>query len=82
MSVYESTIQAGKTRLRPILMTAFSSAFGALPLALAKGEDSLQAPLGVTAVGGILVATFLTLVVVPAIYVGTSEIAERFKRPT
>jgi len=76
----EATIQAGKTRLRPILMTAFSSAFGALPLALAKGEDALQAPLGVTAVGGILIATFLTLVVVPAIYVGSSEIAERFKR--
>ncbi|OIO39266.1 MAG: hypothetical protein AUJ72_01075 [Candidatus Omnitrophica bacterium CG1_02_46_14] len=80
ISIYDATIQAGKTRLRPILMTAFSSAFGALPLAMAKGEDALQAPLGVTAVGGILIATFLTLVVVPAIYVGSSEIAERFKK--
>ena len=82
MSLHESTLVAGKTRLRPILMTAFSSAFGALPLALAKGENSLQAPLGITAIGGILIATFLTLVVIPAIYVGSEEIAGKFRKKT
>lgn len=80
MPLEEATITAGKTRLKPILMTAFSSAFGAFPLALSKGEDAIQAPLGVTAIGGILIATFLTLVVIPAIYIGAEQIAEKFRK--
>jgi HAE1 family hydrophobic/amphiphilic exporter-1 len=73
----EAVIQAGKTRLRPILMTAFSSAIGLAPLALGIGEGAeLQAPMAVAVMGGILVATFLTLVVIPALYVGTEEIAD------
>ncbi len=77
----ESAIQAGKTRLRPILMTAFSSAIGLVPLALGIGEGAeLQAPMAVTVMGGILIATFLTLVVTPALYIGTEEIAGFFKK--
>ena len=73
----EAVIEAGKTRLRPILMTAFSSAIGLAPLALGIGEGAeLQAPMAVAVMGGILVATFLTLVVIPALYVGTEEIAD------
>ncbi|MBI2095506.1 MAG: efflux RND transporter permease subunit [Candidatus Omnitrophica bacterium] len=71
----DAVMQAGKSRLRPILMTAFSSAAGAVPLAFATGEGAIQAPLGVTAIGGILVATFLTLVVIPAIYLGVEKLA-------
>ena len=81
MSLKEATIIAGKTRLRPILMTAFSSAIGLVPLALGIGEGAeLQAPMAVTVMGGILVATFLTLVVTPALYIGTEEIAGFFSR--
>jgi len=77
MPLREATIQAGKTRLRPILMTAFSSAIGLAPLALGIGEGAeLQAPMAVAVMGGILVATFLTLVVTPALYIGTEEIAD------
>ena len=77
----EATIQAGKTRLRPILMTAFSTALGLVPLALGIGEGAkLQAPMAVTVMGGILVATFLTLVVIPAIYIITEETIEKLKR--
>jgi len=74
MPLRESVVQAGKIRLRPILITALSSAIGLVPLALGVDEGSkLQAPMAVTVIGGLLVATFLTLVVVPAIYVGTYE---------
>lgn len=77
----EAVVIAGKTRLRPILMTAFSSAIGLVPLALGIGEGAeLQAPMAVTVMGGILIATFLTLVVTPALFVGTEEIAARFRR--
>ena len=82
MPLKEAVVVAGKTRLRPILMTAFSSAIGLVPLALGIGEGAeLQAPMAVTVMGGILIATFLTLVVTPALYVGTEEIAARFRGP-
>ena len=81
MSLKDSAILAGKTRLRPILMTAFASAIGLVPLALGIGEGAeLQAPMAVTVMGGILIATFLTLVVTPALYIGTEEIEARFTR--
>ena len=82
VSMTEAAVRAGKTRLRPILMTAFSSAIGLVPLALGIGEGAeLQAPMAVTVMGGILIATFLTLVVTPALYIGTEEIAGFFRRP-
>ena len=74
----EAAIRAGKTRLRPILMTAFSSAIGLLPLSLGIGEGAeLQAPMAIAVMGGILVATFLTLVVTPALYIGTQKLFGR-----
>ncbi len=73
----ESVILAGNIRLRPILITAFSSTIGLVPLMLGRDEGSkLQAPMAVTVMGGLLVSTFLTLVVVPAIYAGSAEIAQ------
>ena len=81
-SLVDATILAGKTRLKPILITAFASAFAAFPLAAAKGENAIQAPLAITTIGGILVSTFLTLVVIPAIYVGVIEMAGAFKGST
>ena len=54
---------------------------GLVPLALGIGEGSeLQAPMAIVTMGGILVATFLTLVVTPALYIGTEELAERFRK--
>ncbi len=76
----ESVVLAGKIRLRPILITALASAIGLVPLALGIDEGSrLQAPMAIAVIGGLLVATFLTLIVVPALYVGTYEMAF-FKR--
>jgi len=64
-----AAIEAGATRLRPILMTALAMVLGMLPMALAVGEGSEQnAPLGRAVIGGLLFATLMTLFVVPAVY--------------
>ena len=65
----EAALEAGKTRLRPVLMTALAMILGMLPMALALGEGGEQnAPLGRAVIGGLLVATFVTLFVVPVVY--------------
>jgi multidrug efflux pump subunit AcrB len=64
-----AAIEAGATRFRPILMTALAMVLGMLPMALALGEGSEQnAPLGRAVIGGLLLATVMTLFVVPAVY--------------
>ncbi len=64
-----AAIEAGRTRLRPVLMTALAMILGMLPMALALGEGGEQnAPLGRAVIGGLLVATFVTLFVVPVVY--------------
>ena len=65
----EAAIDAGFARLRPVCMTALAMIIGMLPMALGLGEGGEQnAPLGRAVIGGLLVATFFTLVVVPLIY--------------
>jgi multidrug efflux pump subunit AcrB len=69
LGLFEATIAAGKMRLRPVLMTALAMLLGMVPMALALGEGGEQnAPLGRAVIGGLLVATFVTLFVVPAVY--------------
>jgi multidrug efflux pump subunit AcrB len=64
-----AAMDAGKTRLRPVLMTALAMILGMLPMALALGEAGEQnAPLGRAVIGGLLVATLVTLFVVPILY--------------
>jgi HAE1 family hydrophobic/amphiphilic exporter-1 len=68
-SLRDAVTRASAVRLRPILMTAFSSILGLLPLAMGLDEGSkLQAPMAIVVMGGILVGTFLTLVFIPAFY--------------
>ena len=65
----EALIEAGRRRLRPILMTSLTTILGLLPLALGIGEGAdAQAPLARAVVGGLLVSTLVTLVLVPAVY--------------
>lgn len=65
----DAIIQAGQTRLRPILMTTSAMIMGMLPLALGLGEGAEQrAPMAHAIIGGVLTSTLLTLVVVPVIY--------------
>jgi multidrug efflux pump subunit AcrB len=69
LSPLEGAYQAGLTRLRPVLMTAAAMIIGMLPTALALGEGGEQnAPLGRAVIGGLLIATIVTLIVVPVVY--------------
>jgi HAE1 family hydrophobic/amphiphilic exporter-1 len=68
-SLREAIMEAGRVRLRPILMTTVTTVFGLLPLALGLGAGAdLRAPLAVAVIGGLISATLLTLIVVPVIY--------------
>jgi HAE1 family hydrophobic/amphiphilic exporter-1 len=68
-TVDEALVGAGRERLRPILMTTATTVLALLPMALGLGAgDELRAPLAVTVIGGLTMATVLTLIVIPCIY--------------
>ena len=67
-SVSEAAIEGGRGRLRAILMTATAMIAGMLPMAVGTGERAQSAPLGRAVIGGLLLATMATLVVLPAVY--------------
>jgi multidrug efflux pump len=68
-SIADAVIEAATIRLRPILMTSFSTIFGVLPIALGLGAGGeSRRPLGLAVVGGLLFSTFLTLILVPVLY--------------
>jgi multidrug efflux pump subunit AcrB len=70
LSAERAAIEAGRTRLRPVLMTALAMILGMIPMALGTGEGGEQnAPLGRAVIGGLIVATIVTLFVIPAAYV-------------
>ena len=78
---YEAVVTAGTIRLRPILMTAVTTIFGVLPIALGLGAGGeARAPLGVVVIGGMTVSTILTLVVVPVIYTLLDDLMSKMKQ--
>lgn len=65
----EAIMEAGSARLRPILMTSLTTALGLLPMAMGFGEGSeVRTPMAITVIGGLVVSTMLTLVVIPVVY--------------
>ncbi len=69
MSLQEAAYEAASQRFRPILMTSLSTMLGALPIALALGDSSTsRVPMGLTIIGGLILALILTLYVIPALY--------------
>lgn len=65
----EALVEGARSRLRPIIMTTLCTLFGFLPLAVAMGEGAeVRAPMAITVIGGLLVSTLLTLVVIPVVY--------------
>jgi HAE1 family hydrophobic/amphiphilic exporter-1 len=69
MPRHEALIEAGRQRLRPILMTTFALTAGMVPVALGIGEGAdFRAPLGRAVIGGVIASTFLTLLVIPTFY--------------
>ncbi len=76
--LYEAIKRAGSVRLRPILMTAFSTIFGVLPTAIGVGPGSeVRAPMAIATIGGLFASTLLTLVVVPVVYTIIDEARRR-----
>jgi multidrug efflux pump subunit AcrB len=68
-SAFEAALEAGRTRMRPVLMTALAMILGMLPMSLGLGEGGEQnAPLGRAVIGGLLVATLTTLLFVPVVF--------------
>lgn len=68
IELHEAVVSAGRTRLRPILMTTLATVLGLIPLALGVGGEKSQAPLAIAVIGGLTVSTFLTLLFVPTLY--------------
>jgi HAE1 family hydrophobic/amphiphilic exporter-1 len=69
MTLIEALIEAGRVRLRPILMTALTTIVGLFPMALGIGSgNELRAPMARSVMGGLVVATFLTLVFIPSLF--------------
>ncbi|MDQ2680093.1 MAG: efflux RND transporter permease subunit [Candidatus Eremiobacteraeota bacterium] len=69
LSVEDQMIEAGRMRMRPIIMTTLTSMLGVVPLALGLGAGSeMQKPLAVATIGGLLFSTFFTLLIMPAFY--------------
>ncbi|MBP3191804.1 efflux RND transporter permease subunit [Natronogracilivirga saccharolytica] len=81
MGVEDSVIRAGEIRFRPIMMTTMTTIFGMLPLALGIGEGSeLLQPLAVTVIGGLLIGSLLTLLLLPGVYVIAADLRNIFKK--
>jgi multidrug efflux pump subunit AcrB len=76
----QAAVEAGTVRFRPIMMTTMTTVFGMMPLAIGLGQGAeMMRPLALSVVGGLLTSTFLTLFVVPCLYIVISGIAEKIK---
>lgn len=81
LSVTKAAVQASQERLRPILMTAISTLLGTYPLVVATGASSAsRQSLGTAVFGGMLVATFLSLFVVPILYIAIGSVRLQLSR--
>ena len=79
-SLKDSVILGSRARLRPILMTTLATILALLPLAIGRGEGAeLRVPLALTVIGGLLASTFLTLFLVPLMYMKGEEFLQRWR---
>jgi HAE1 family hydrophobic/amphiphilic exporter-1 len=87
LSVHDALLEAAQSRLRPILMTTFTMIFGMMPIALSVSSGSeFKSGLAMAIIGGLLSSLFLTLIVVPVVYMKVDEWKEKvpafFKKPS
>jgi HAE1 family hydrophobic/amphiphilic exporter-1 len=81
LELYEAIAVSGKSRLRPVLMTAATTILGMLPLALSAGEGAeIWRPMGITVIGGLVFSTLVTMVIVPVMYGLLAHHGERNKK--
>ena len=77
----EAIQMSGRSRLRPVLMTAFTTILGMIPMAVSKGEGAeMWQPLGIVVIGGLTISTFLTLFIVPVLYGSMTKHGDRNKQ--
>jgi HAE1 family hydrophobic/amphiphilic exporter-1 len=88
ISLYDALVEASRTRLRPIMMTALTTILGLLPLAIGLAEGAeIQIPMAVTVMAGLTISTFLSLVIIPALYLSFENLIAfskgviQFKKP-
>ncbi len=80
-SITKAVIEAAEKRLRPILMTTFSTIVGLFPLAIASGAGAAsRQSLGTVVIGGMIVSTFLSLIIVPVLYIVISGFSDRISQ--
>ncbi len=80
-SLNDAIVTAGKSRLRPVLMTAFTTILGMLPMALSSGEGAeIWSPMGISVIGGLIFSTLITMILVPVVYNMFSSRGERNKK--
>ncbi len=75
--LHRAVIDAGRTRLKPILMTSIATVLGLIPMAMGLGGEKTQAPLAIAVIGGLSLSTLLTLFFVPTLY---TIFEERFRK--
>ncbi len=81
MGTHDALVEGGKTRLRPVIITAGATIMGMIPLALDRSEGSaMSGPLALSVIGGLITATFLTLFIVPVMYQYFDRLGEFVKR--
>jgi len=81
MSRRDAIIEAGRARLRPILMTTFALIAGMIPVAMGHGEGAdFRAPMGRAVIGGVITSTLLTLLVIPTFYDILASTRDRMRR--
>jgi len=81
LALYDAVLEAGPTRMRPVLMTAVSTIFGMLPVAFSRGDGSeWRNPMGIIAIGGLFASTLLTLLVVPVFYTLVDDAGSLLRR--
>jgi HAE1 family hydrophobic/amphiphilic exporter-1 len=80
MRLNEAIKAAGRSRLRPVLMTSFTTILGMMPLALSTGEGSeIWSPMGISVIGGLTFSLLITLIIIPVMYAIVSKSGERDK---
>ena len=80
LELNQAIVVSGRSRLRPVLMTAATTILGMIPMAVSSGEGAeIWAPMGVVVIGGLIVSTVITLIIVPVLYAIFSKHGERDK---
>ncbi|NLZ73942.1 MAG: efflux RND transporter permease subunit, partial [Bacteroidales bacterium] len=81
LAVINSVVTAGKSRLRPVLMTTCTTILGMVPMAIDSGQGAeMWKPLAIAVIGGLLISTVLTLILIPTlfcVFAGTGIVRQR-----